>query len=98
MSEIGLSYGVDTVVIYHSRCCDGIVAAWAFSKSQNFGNVVYHGTNERDFYKDEKMPNLEGKSVYIVDYCYPPSVLEEIKRKVLFSKGYRPPQIGYNGI
>lgn len=78
--------GYDTVVIYHSRCPDGIASAWAFSKSKNFGTVVYHGTNERDFHKDEKIPDLTEKCVYIVDYCYPPNVLEEIKGKASFLK------------
>jgi nanoRNase/pAp phosphatase (c-di-AMP/oligoRNAs hydrolase) len=69
----------DTVVIYHAQCPDGTTSAWAFTQSDKFGVIKFHATSERDFSKDFYLPSLEGKHVYIVDYSYPPSILEIIK-------------------
>lgn len=72
----------DTVVIYHASCPDGAVSAWAFTQAtrmgKSFGKLKFHYTNERDFTKDARMPKLIDKDVYIVDYCYPRNVLEQI--------------------
>lgn len=74
----------DTIVIAHGNCPDGACAAWVFSQAgahkRSFGQVQYHFTTERDFHKDGAMPNLTGKDVYIVDYCYPMDVLVNIRK------------------
>lgn len=70
-----------TVVIYHGGCPDGLAAAWVFTNltaEAGFGPIYYHYTSERDFDKDNRMPDLRGKQVYIVDYSYPRAILQRI--------------------
>lgn len=62
-----------TTVIYHSRCPDGITAAWCF---RHFKDVEYVPAA----YGWEP-PVVDGKDVYIVDFSYPREVLELMKTK-----------------
>ena len=53
------------VVIYHKRCPDGFGAAYAAWKK--FGDTADYIPAG---YGDEALPGLEGKEVYLVDFCY----------------------------
>lgn len=60
-----------TAVIYHSRCPDGIMAAWCF-----------HELSDVEFFPASygwEPPDVTGKDVYIVDFSYPREVLETMK-------------------
>ena len=63
-----------TIVLYHAGCPDGFGAAWSFY--QKYGNdatyvPVIHG---------QKPPNIVGRNVFIVDFCYPAPIMKEIAR------------------
>jgi len=53
------------VCLYHGDCYDGLGAAWAFSKK--FPDAQFIPVE----YKKPFPDGLEGKIVYIVDFCYP---------------------------
>ena len=59
----------DIVCLYHDDCFDGMGAAWAVSK--RFPNAQFIGVR----YNEPLPAKLEGKVVYIVDFCYPLSTL-----------------------
>jgi nanoRNase/pAp phosphatase (c-di-AMP/oligoRNAs hydrolase) len=62
------------VVIYHANCPDGFGAAFSFY--QKFGNnAEYIPVTYSD-----PIPELSGKEVYIVDFCYHKEKLLEIKK------------------
>lgn len=64
------------VILYHSGCWDGFCAAWLFWKAlpdAEFIPVNY----------GQPIPNIEGKEVYILDFCYKRSELEVILSKCL---------------
>lgn len=64
----------DIVVIYHAKCVDGFGGAWAAWKK--FGDsATYIPAEDRDHYH----VNLDGKTVYIIDYSYPKEVLLELE-------------------
>jgi nanoRNase/pAp phosphatase (c-di-AMP/oligoRNAs hydrolase) len=67
----------ETVVISHAGCPDGVTAAWILKKF--YSDAIVHFTRERDFSKDDKMPSLEGRVVFIVDYSYPQEVVKKIE-------------------
>lgn len=52
------------VCLYHDDCFDGLGAAWALSK--RFPDAEFIPVR----YK-EAAPNVVGKTVYVVDFCYP---------------------------
>ncbi len=60
------------LVIYHSDCTDGFAAAWAFwhtyRKDMEYHPGIY----------GEVPPDVKGRIVYLVDFCYPPEVIEEM--------------------
>lgn len=55
----------DIVVIYHKRCPDGFGAAYAAWKK--FGDAAEYIPAG---YGDEAIEGLDGKEVYLVDFCY----------------------------
>ena len=62
-----------TVLLYHAGCPDGFGAAWAFWRK--YGDSmdyipVSHGT---------KPPNVEGRDVFIADFCYKRPVMIQMK-------------------
>lgn len=71
---------MSVVVIYHGNCPDGVVAAWAFTRalSQTKEVTEFHPTTIRSLDLDTKMPNLQHKKIYIVDYSYSISDLKKI--------------------
>lgn len=71
------------LVIYHGNCADGFTAAWLVNMAMHFqaGNalrpedwVVDHHAGK---YGDPP-PDVAGRTVYIVDFSYPPDVLAEM--------------------
>ncbi len=66
----------DIVVIYHAKCSDGFAGAWV--AYQKFGDSAsYIPAEDRDHYH----VNLDGKTVYIIDYSYPKDVLLDLEQK-----------------
>lgn len=63
------------VVLYHNKCDDGFGAAWAawkkFKDKAEYIGVI-HG--------EPPPKGLHGKDVYILDFCYPKKVLEELMK------------------
>ncbi len=59
------------LVIYHSNCADGFSAAWAVRQAieAEFCPGV-HGTPP---------PDVTGRDVIMVDFCYPPSVMLQLQ-------------------
>ncbi|HEL4110794.1 TPA: hypothetical protein UM343_000915 [Stenotrophomonas maltophilia] len=59
------------LVIYHSNCADGFSAAWAVRQAieAEFHPGV-HGTPP---------PDVTGRDVILVDFCYPPSVMLQLQ-------------------
>jgi oligoribonuclease NrnB/cAMP/cGMP phosphodiesterase (DHH superfamily) len=58
------------LVIYHSNCADGFTAAWAV-----------HKAIDADFHPGVHQtppPDVAGRDVILVDFCYPPAVLLEM--------------------
>lgn len=62
----------NVVCLFHDDCFDGLGAAWAVYK--RFEDATFHNVK----YKDPPPDGLEGKTVYIVDFCYPLDVLIQI--------------------
>lgn len=62
----------NVVCLFHDDCFDGLGAAWALSK--RFPDAEYHNVR----YKEPPPAGLNGKIVYIVDFCYPLASLIEI--------------------
>lgn len=64
------------VIIYHKRCPDGFGAAYAAWKK--FGDTADYIPAG---YGDEALEGLEGKDVYLVDFCYElPGEMERLAR------------------
>ncbi|MDE1971299.1 MAG: hypothetical protein KGI50_07035, partial [Patescibacteria group bacterium] len=61
----------NTVVIYHGGCYDGFCCAWIARKFYPNANFVHS-------YYDDKLPDVIGKDVYILDYSFPPDILTQI--------------------
>lgn len=70
----------DTVVIYHGGCPDGIASAWAFSKSDRYGRIIYYAASERIIRKDSHFPYIVGKTVFIVDFSYSEEELTNMRK------------------
>jgi len=81
------------IVIHHANCWDGIGAAWAAKLA--LGHVVlipaqYGGTP----------PDVTGQDVYIVDFSYPPEVINEMAKtanKIVMLDHHRSALNMYNG-
>ena len=68
-----------TVVIYHAACHDGFLAAYTFWRdNRDRDDVEYHAISESE--NEEKVipPDVKGKIVYLLDFCYPKDVLMTI--------------------
>lgn len=64
------------IVIHHDNCADGMAAAWCMSKL--FGaNAQYVPGN----YGKPLTEDVTGKEIYLVDFCYPREVMQEMVRK-----------------
>jgi oligoribonuclease NrnB/cAMP/cGMP phosphodiesterase (DHH superfamily) len=61
----------EPLCIYHGNCADGFTAAWVVKRVHP--NAVFHA----GFYRDPP-PDVTSKIVYIVDFSYPRSTMEEI--------------------
>lgn len=59
------------LILYHSACFDGFCAAWLFHQAFPEAELiaVQYG---------QAAPNVKGRTVYIVDFCYPLDVLIQI--------------------
>src|SRR3989344_4681572 len=61
------------VILYHNHCDDGFGAAWSAWKK--FGSKAkYIGVT----YNEPVPKGLEGKNVYILDFCYSPRVIKNL--------------------
>lgn len=61
------------LVIYHANCADGFTAAWAVRQAidADFHPGVY----------GEPPPELSGRDLVLVDFCYPPAVMQALQWK-----------------
>lgn len=75
----------DTIVLYHGGCRDGFCAAWVVNKyltqdaSRLNRNIA--GINPVEYipaYYGKESPDVTGKNVIIVDFCYPLEVMRDI--------------------
>lgn len=62
------------LVIYHAGCRDGFAAAWAIKSLAALNQpweffAAYHGAPP---------PNVSGRDVVMVDFCYPCSILDQM--------------------
>lgn len=60
------------LVIYHANCFDGFTAAWLFHRA--FPDAEFYPARYGD-----KPPDVTGKAVIIVDFCYKRPVMEQIE-------------------
>lgn len=60
-------------VIYHAACLDGWCSAWVAQMKYPDAELyaAYHGTQP---------PDVKGKDVIMVDFCYPRPLMEQVKR------------------
>jgi oligoribonuclease NrnB/cAMP/cGMP phosphodiesterase (DHH superfamily) len=58
--------------IYHGNCADGFGAAWAVHQALGSTCEFYPGVYQQD------PPDVRGKYVVMVDFCYKPDVLEKM--------------------
>lgn len=63
----------NNLVIYHADCFDGVTAAWVVSRFGGWGDAEYHGAKY-----GEDPPDVRGKRVLIVDFCYPRPIMERL--------------------
>lgn len=63
-----------TVVLYHANCLDGFGAAYATWLTLGDSGVAYVPVQ----YGDNVPEDLEGKTVYVLDFCYPLEVMVDI--------------------
>lgn len=61
------------LVIYHANCADGFTAAWAVREAMD---ADYHP----GAYGDPPPPNVTGRDVILVDFCYPPHVMRLLQK------------------
>lgn len=64
-----MNTGTRPLVIYHGNCADGFTAAWAVHK--RFGDRADYVAAMYD----TPPPDVAGRDVIMVDFCYPPDVL-----------------------
>lgn len=67
----------DILVIYHANCADGFTAAWAAWKYFGANAEYYPATH------GNPPPDVAGKHVVIVDFCFKRGVLDEMAEKAL---------------
>lgn len=66
------------VVLYHADCPDGFGAAWAAWKK--FGNKADYLAV---FHQQPAPKGLKNKKIYLVDFCYPISEMEKLKKEAV---------------
>lgn len=64
------------VIMYHGQCPDGFTAAWAAWKKYPDAEFV-----EVTHVESKKIPNVEGKEVYLLDFCFKREKLLELHAK-----------------
>ena len=68
------------IVLYHKNCADGIGGAWPFWREnlgrQEKGEIVIEGITH-----GQLPPDVTGKIVVVVDYCFPRKVTLEMAKK-----------------
>lgn len=74
---------MDTIVLYHGGCRDGFCAAWVVNKYfQSLGmDNRYEADSRVEYipaYYGQDPPNVTGKNVIIVDFCYPLEVMSSL--------------------
>jgi len=62
------------LIIFHGNCPDGFGSAWLLQ--QSYSNAELHAGRY-----GEDLPDIDGKDVYLVDFCYPTAQLEEIYKR-----------------
>ena len=67
-----------SLVLYHDNCPDGFTAAWAAWKKLG-NNAEYRGVN----YSDPLPNDVDGRSVYLVDFSFSRQQMEELARRAL---------------
>lgn len=73
-----------TIVIYHGNCADGFGAAWALRHGYASSIGRRRGSGDLKFipgFYGKEPPDVTGKHVYLVDFSYKRSVLEEMAIK-----------------
>lgn len=63
------------LVIFHGSCWDGFCAAWLMHHFYGGEEMEYHPAQY-----DESPPDVTGRDVWVLDFSYPRSVLEEMHR------------------
>lgn len=63
-----------TIVIYHGNCADGFAAAWCFWQKFGSNAEYFPGVYQ------QAPPDVAGKHVYLVDFSYKRTVIEQIVR------------------
>jgi|15BtaG_2_1085339.scaffolds.fasta_scaffold27542_2 nanoRNase/pAp phosphatase (c-di-AMP/oligoRNAs hydrolase) len=64
-----------TMVLYHAGCPDGFGAAWAFN--QKYGRKAQYMAVSHN----EEPPMVTGRDVFIVDFCYPRVIMDELEEE-----------------
>ena len=64
------------IVIYHANCADGMAAAWCMYKLFGVKAQYVPGNYSKPLTED-----VVGKEIYLVDFCYPREVMQEMVRK-----------------
>ena len=70
----------DPLVIYHARCPDGFgaaLAAWLFFEGRAEFRPLDHG----DVKTAADLPMVDGRAVYILDFCFLPELLQVIEQR-----------------
>ena len=62
------------IVLYHDNCLDGFTAAWAAWRS--FGDQATYRAVQ--YGQEPPIPDVVGRDVYLVDFCYPRTSLDAI--------------------
>lgn len=65
------------LVVYHGSCADGFGAAWAIHKAELAGRVTRGVEYVKGTY-GYPAPDVQGRDLVLVDFCYPPQVMEEL--------------------
>jgi len=72
----------EIVVIYHAGCLDGVAAAAAFEEFREKYPDIKIDYRPEHYGRTSALKDLDGKDVYIVDFSYPPEVLEWVYDRV----------------
>lgn len=65
------------LVLYHANCWDGFCAAWV-------ARMALGDIEARPVQYGQSAPDVAGREVYILDFCYPSHVLGEMADKAAF--------------